>query len=285
MNDLALNELTEFINPQFLEKFELERDHNRFRQANPFPNISFENFFKQDVLDKVLNEFPKLDSLTEVKKFDDKFSLKKISMKGEATFGPETKKLMRFLNSAPFIDFLSQLSGIEGLIPDPHFYGGGLHELPVNGFLKVHVDFHTHDFTKLDRRLNLICFLNKDWQEHFGGHLELWDQKMEKAEVKLLPIFNRVALFSTSDKSLHGNPEVVKCPVGRSRKSLALYYYTNGRPKKEISILMNNTTQFRGRDKDEEETFRSYSRIQKLRSLAKHVIPKKIVEFLKKRGI
>ena len=81
----------------------------------------------------------------------------------------------------------------------------------------------------------MIIYLNKDWEESYGGHLELWDKEMTKSLHRILPIFNRMVVFTTTDFAYHGHPEVLKCPEGQSRKSLALFYYTNGRPASEIN--------------------------------------------------
>jgi Rps23 Pro-64 3,4-dihydroxylase Tpa1-like proline 4-hydroxylase len=96
----------------------------------------------------------------------------KYATKGEYRFGPNTKHLVHFLNSQPFLEFLQEMTGIkETLIPDPYFEGGGFHEIKPGGFLKLHVDFHKHRKMNLDRRLNLLVYLNEDWEESYGGHL------------------------------------------------------------------------------------------------------------------
>ena len=94
------------------------------------------------------------------------------------------------------------------------------------GHLAIHADFNPHVKLKLRRRLNLLIYLNEDWEERFGGDLELWDKKMEKCEVKISPIFNRAVLFNTDSDTFHGNPEPLDCPPKRSRRSLGFYYYT-----------------------------------------------------------
>jgi len=141
---------------------------------------------------------------------------------------------MRYLNSHQFIEFLQRLTSIkEAIIPDPHFVGGGFHEIKRGGVLKLHLDFARHYETNLDRRINILIYLNKDWEESYGGHLQLWDKNMQKCGKKILPIFNRLVIFNTTDNALHGHPDPVTCPTERSRKSIALYYYSNGRPEEE----------------------------------------------------
>ena len=99
---------------------------------------------------------------------------------------------------------------------------------------------------KLDRRLNVLIYLNKNWKEDNGGQLELWDKNMIKCVKKVIPLFNRMVIFSTTSFSYHGNPNKVKCSINDSRKSLALYYYSNGRPSSEME-LGGHSTIFRKR--------------------------------------
>ena len=54
------------------------------------------------------------------------------------------------------LEFLETLTGIDGLVPDPYFAGGGLHQIVRGGFLKVHADFNWHPKLRLDRRLNML---------------------------------------------------------------------------------------------------------------------------------
>ena len=144
--------------------------------------------------------------------------------------GESTRHLLSQFNSSTICEFLQVLTGIEKLIPDPHFVGGGLHQIVQGGFLKIHADFNWHGDLDLHRRINLLVYLNKNWKEEYGGHLELWDKEMKNCEERVLPVFNRCAIFTTTSDSWHGNPAPLTCPEGWTRKSLALYYYLCLRP-------------------------------------------------------
>ena len=202
-----------------------------YTHAAPYPNIYFDNFFNPDILHAVLDEFPDMSKKPDLQ-FNDPNQIK-LASKGEGRFGAQTKDFMHYLNSQPFLEFLTELTGIENLIPDPYFDGGGCHQILPGGMLKLHADFNKHPKTKLDRRLNILVYLNEDWHEEYGGHFELWDTEMKGCVKKILPLFNRMALFSTTSDSYHGHPNPLTCPPDRARKSLALYYYTNGRPAHE----------------------------------------------------
>src|SRR5262249_42493493 len=151
-------------------------------------------------------------------------------------FGPTNsfnRLLLGCMGEPVFLEALEKASGIQGLIPDPYYSGAGFHFTLTGGKLAIHADFNRHNQMKLDRRLNLLVYLNRDWKEEYDGHLELWDRAMTQCKKKFLPIFNRLVIFSTTDFSYHGQPETIKCPPHMNRKSIALYYFTNGRPAEE----------------------------------------------------
>lgn len=241
------------LNKNFAELIALAREnHAKYKEADPFPSIYFDDFFNEEFLSEVLNEFPELGGKGDIQ-YNNPNEVK-LASRGESRFGPKTKVLMHFLNSEPFLNFLSELSGIENLIADPYFEGGGCHQIKPGGMLKIHADFNKHRTLGVDRRLNFLIYLNKDWKEEYGGHFELWSDDMSESRAKILPLFNRVAMFSTTDFSYHGHPEPLKCPADRSRKSLALYYYTNGRPAEEVNVgLEDHTTLFKERKGVESE--------------------------------
>jgi hypothetical protein len=220
--------------PLPLEKMaELAKSSARaYANADPFPHIVFDDFFSPAALAPVLAEFPGPDAIA-WRKFDDYHEVK-LASRAETQLGPATKTLIHRMNSSPFIEFLERVTGIEGIVPDPHLEGGGLHQILPGGKLGVHADFNRSLRLKLDRRLNVLLYLNDDWKEEYGGHLELWDREMKECKKRVLPVLNRMLIFSTTDFSYHGHPNPLTCPPGRSRKSIALYYYTNGRPASEL---------------------------------------------------
>jgi Rps23 Pro-64 3,4-dihydroxylase Tpa1-like proline 4-hydroxylase len=239
--------------------------HAGYLSAHPFPHLVLDDFFDPTLLDEVLGEFPQPGTIR-WQSFDNDREIK-LASAAEASFGPVTRLLLYHLNSITFLKFLSQVTGIANLIPDPSFEGGGLHQIVPGGKLGVHTDFNKHRAYGLDRRLNLLLYLNKDWREEYGGHLQLWDREMTRCEARVAPVFNRVMIFGTTDFTHHGHPDPLRCPQGMTRKSLALYYFTNGRPAEEVSG--EHSTLFRARDAAD---FRLSTR-QRLRRLASDLLP------------
>ena len=230
-----------------------KKNRQKYSTAAPFPHIYLDNVFPEYTLETILEEFP-VPGQINWQEFSNNKELK-LAAKNELEFGEFTRHFIHTLNSRPFLEFLETLTGIKGLLPDPYLEGGGLHQIMQGGMLKIHADFNRHPATGLDRRLNVLIYLNKEWAESFGGHFELWDKDMSQAVVKILPIFNRMAIFSTTSTSYHGHPDPLTCPPDRSRKSIALYYYTNGRPAEEVTA--EHSTIFKRRAEDARDNIRT----------------------------
>jgi hypothetical protein len=224
-----------------------ERWGERYRTAEPFPHVVIDDFLPEEVLDVVLAEFPGPEGIP-WSVFTDHGHTHKLATDRATLMGPFTRHLLNELNSSVMLEFLERLTGIDGLIPDPHLSGGGLHQIERGGFLDVHADFNVYERLRLDRRLNLLLYLNRDWPEEYGGHLELWTRDMGACARRVLPVFNRMVVFSTSDISFHGHPQPLSCPPERTRKSLAVYYYSNGRPAAEVSEAHSTLYQVPGVD-------------------------------------
>ena len=217
----------------------------QFRSASPFRHFVLDDFVDAATIETINDEFAEVASKREDWQQFDSNAEVKFALADVARMGPTTASVLHAFNSPAFVRFVEQITGIAGIIPDPGFVGGGMHEIAAGGFLKIHADFNRHKQLQLDRRLNVILYLNADWEESWGGHLELWDRSMSKAEVSVLPLAGRLVCFATDDYSYHGHPDPLTCPPDRFRRSLALYYYTDGRPANEVGAA--HTTLFKER--------------------------------------
>lgn len=212
-----------------------------YNDATPFPHIVIDDFLPPELLEQALANFP-TSSSGEDTQFDRAQERLKTQFSPE-DLTPRLRTMFYAFNSRPFIRVLENITGIKGLIPDPYFMGAGFHEILTGGHLSVHADFNHHKPMDLERRINVLIYLNRDWTGDFGGQLELWSKDMKSAVHKVDPIFNRCVIFNTNSDSYHGNPAVVSHPQGLSRKSIALYYYT----ATWSSSKRDHTTQFRVR--------------------------------------
>ena len=197
----------------------------QFRENQPYPHVHLKEFLDVDVAAEIAGEFPDMatDAWTRYKHPNEN----KLGLAKRSLFPPLLGEVVDELNSEAFLRWLSQLTGIPGLVSDDMLEGGGLHQSGTGGFLNVHTDFSNHHYHKHWRRqVNLILYLNPDWQPQWGGALELWDRDMRRCVVKVPPLFNEALIFRTDKISYHGFPDPLSCPERESRKSLALYYYT-----------------------------------------------------------
>jgi hypothetical protein len=196
---------------------------DQYNSASPFPHIVLQDFLDENILEQCLREFP--SPPTSVARYQRKQENLKFEFKPE-TLSPPLRSLFYSFNSAPFVGFIENLTGIRGLIPDPYFAGAGFHQVSKGGHLDVHADFNLHPMMRLERRINVLIYLNKGWREEYGGCLEIWDTKMTRCCERIVPAFNTCVVFNTSRTSFHGNPVQVNHPDGLPRRSIALYYYT-----------------------------------------------------------
>jgi Rps23 Pro-64 3,4-dihydroxylase Tpa1-like proline 4-hydroxylase len=195
-----------------------------FAAAAPYPHIVLDDFLTQEAADALLAEFGGEDeNWTAYNHYNER----KAGLTRFELMGPQTQATIDALHSERFIAWLEKISGVSGLLSDPDLDGGGLHQIKRGGFLNMHVDFQSHTTrTSWSRQLNLLLYLNRDWQDEWEGFLELWDSDVKIRAARIKPIFNRCVLFLTAaEGSYHGHPAPLACPETESRKSLALYYF------------------------------------------------------------
>lgn len=212
-----------------------------YRRADPFPHVQIDNFLPQAMIDHCLEHFP------------DRFDIDNVSFDRDQerfksgfhpdSLEPDLRALFYSFNARPFMRVIENITGIKGLIPDPYFLGGGFHEIATGGHLSVHADFNHHKVMNLERRVNVLIYLNENWKDDYGGQLELWRTDMSEKVQSIVPIANRCVIFTTNQQSMHGNPVPVAHPANISRKSIALYYYTATWP----GDAKSRTTQFKPR--------------------------------------
>lgn len=194
-----------------------------YQSGKPYHHICIDNFLPMDVVHKVREDLASLpDAQRQFESDQERFKSQYLPDRL-----PEySRGLFHTFNSRAFIFFLEQMTGIKGLIPDPYFLGGGIHKTLNGGHLDIHADFNVHTHMRVERRLNVLIYLNPEWKEEYGGSFEIWDNDMTKKMSSFVPTENRMVCFSTGSNTFHGNPEPVNHPDGEPRQSIALYYYT-----------------------------------------------------------
>lgn len=218
--------MLELINPINTTEFK-----QKFVTTEPFPHFCIDNFLDETFANEIYESFPTFQEAEKIGKgYTNVNEKRKIQITDSTKFAPAIKKLNNLLASEEFLNMWSDLTGVPNLISDLQLKGGGIHETNSGGHLDVHVDFNYIEETKLHRRLNILIYFNKDWQQDYGGYLDIWDSEVKKCYGSFEPKFNRACGFLTSEISFHGVTPLT-CPSNIMRKSFATYFYTKEAPE------------------------------------------------------
>jgi len=207
-----------------------------FSKNIPFPHVIIDDLFPGQLISELVSEFPSPIDPSWDRSVVEGIQVKlRSNWQSEDDISPMTADVVHFFNSGSFMKCLSAITGVQKLISDPYFTGGGRNCILPGGILDVHADGNWHDAMGVHRRLNAILYLNENWDEQWGGHFELWDKDLTGCVKAVAPLANRLLIFETHDFTYHGHPNPLACPEGNSRKSLIFYYYTaESRPAQQI---------------------------------------------------
>ena len=231
MDDTGLS----IIDPVLLTQ--ADRLRERFREAAPFPHVVIDDFFEASFAKALLDTFPAFERGNSVG--DDGRQGGKSTLDRIRGVGAAYRRLDDAIKSPAFLAFVGRVTGIDGLLYDPWYLGGGTHENRDGMSLDPHVDFNFHPSERWHRRLNLIVYLNPVWDAAWGGCLELFCDPHADARPQrsIVPAFNRCVIFETSERSWHAfnRIELPSEHTGLTRRSVALYFYSKDRPAAETA--------------------------------------------------
>lgn len=259
----------EMINKKYLSESERQALKTQFDQAQPYRHLVMDDFLEGDFADLLHQNFPSIEAL---KIHWKGLNEKKSEGSDFDSFAPAFKKLRDCLSSDVMCRWIEDITGISDAFITPDHQGAGLHQGSNGSFLDVHIDFNIHNGLDVHRRLNLLIYLEKNWQEAYGGHIELWNKDVSELGRKLLPAFNRCVIFETNEISYHGYGRIT-VPEGVTRKSFFAYYYT----KERADAVPYHDTIFKARPEE--------GRVKKLKTDVKESLKNTAKSTLKKLGV
>ncbi len=212
----------EFINKKYTDKENLAKLAEQFRSAQPCKHIVLENFFEEEFATTLHDNFPKFDTLKVVRKSLNENKREDYHFE---RWHPAFGQLRDSMITEGISDFMSTLTGIDGLFTNTDSLGQGIHQGGKGSFLDVHIDVNVNIKKKLWRRVNLLVYMNKDWKPEYKGEIEIWNKDMKTMAVKYPPTLNTAVIFLTDADSPHGY-EKINFPDGEYRKSYYAYFFT-----------------------------------------------------------
>lgn len=200
---------------------------DRYRDTPPYPHAVFDDLLGHEIARDLAARFPEPAHPGWIRRDyrEQAGRLGQLQRTGFAGVDPQLRHLLAELCGMAFLDFLGTLTGIDGLIPDPHFRGAGLSLTLPGGHLALHADFNRDHTRHLTRRVTIVYYLGHDWRPDWGGALELWDAALTRCEASYLPILDRLVVMAHGDTYWHGHPAPLACPADRFRASVTAYYY------------------------------------------------------------
>ena len=209
-----------------------EELRQEFLTSQPFRHVVIEPFLDPALCAQLIAEFPP---------FDQQHAINEHGEHGRhavhsdlARLGTAYAQFDRLMSDRDFLKLVGRITDIPDVLYDAEYVGGGTHENLDGEELDTHVDFNYHPRTHTHRRLNLILFLNPEWERSWGGCLELLRDPFEScadSQKDFLPLANRAVIFETTETSWHGFQRI-RIPEGKaaSRRSIAVYFYSKDRP-------------------------------------------------------
>jgi hypothetical protein len=215
-----------FFDRERLRELARERQ-SAYRDARPYPHVAIDGFLGEGLASSLARCFPGPEHPGWMRR-DYREQAGRMGQLQRSNFDgvdPSLRHLLAELSGLAFLDFLGALTGIEGLIPDAHFRGAGLSLTLPGGHLSLHADFNRDRTRHLARSLTVLYYLGREWEDAWGGALELWNEDRSKCEARYSPILDRLVVMAHGDSFWHGHPAPLACPEGRYRASIAAYYY------------------------------------------------------------
>ena len=193
----------------------------------------------------------------------DTFRERKLTSKQFDSFAPILKEITFALQAPEVVPLIEGITGVQGQLPDPKLYAGGLSMMRQGDFLDPHIDNSHDQFQQVYRRLNLLYYVSPGWTLEKGGNLELWDKRVRSPQT-IVSAFNRLVLMETHSLSWHSVSEITA--AGENRCCVSNYYFSKASPTGSdyyhvTSFMARPGRPFRRSLCRIDNTFRSFARV------------------------
>lgn len=208
------------------------------KNKNKIGYFYIDDLLPENLLEKIYKNFPKPEDM-KIKKSLREFKYIDAQMDQHDKILEET--IYAFQDSR-VVQLIQEITNINNLEPDENLYAGGISMMGDKQFLNPHLD-NSHDKDRNKWRvLNLLFYVTPDWEENFGGNLELWPHGLSGKQITIHSKYNRLAVMATHDGSWHSVSPISS--RDKFRCCISNYYFSED-PINETDTF--HVTSFRGR--------------------------------------
>jgi hypothetical protein len=214
-----------------------ERWKTTYEQAKPWPHLVIDDVLDPGVAGQIADVAAAAPPALLVRESSRR--VKKDAAPDFRSLGANAARLFEELADAPFMDFLTNLTGVAGLQADPALYNAGVFITRQGGWQRVHEDFPRHPGTSLWNRVAVLLYCTS-WSTKWGGQLELWPMDMSRPGNIVTPAPGRMVVFNTHSRTRHGVTEVT-ADAEHPRVVVATRYYSlEPPPNKPSGVLVRS---------------------------------------------
>lgn len=142
-------------------------------------------------------------------------------------FAPVLEEAVYAFQDPRVLEQISRITALNSLEPDIDLYAGGISAMSKGAYLRPHLD-NSHDKSRGRYRvLNLLYYVTPNWQQEFGGSLQLWDEGPRGSPRTISSAFNSLVLMITNKESWHSVNEVLH---DDRRCCISNYYFSRKSP-------------------------------------------------------
>ncbi len=197
-----------------------------YATARPFPHVVVDGLLGDARSAAIARAFPAASHPGwKRREHAEQARLTALPRSGFVEVAAEVRWLLAELGSLAFLDFLAALTGQRDLIADPHYLGARPMLTTAGGHLALHIDFNRDSRRHLDRAVTALYYAPVDWDDAWGGELELWDAARTRCEATIAPRRDRLVVMAFGEANWHGHPAALRCPDGVGRAVVAAYFY------------------------------------------------------------
>jgi Rps23 Pro-64 3,4-dihydroxylase Tpa1-like proline 4-hydroxylase len=225
-----------------LEKLNANKDNlkNEFNREGRINSCFIDDVLPENLAKEIYTVYPSPDEMAIHKSLREN---KRIAAQMDL-YNPILEEIVYAFQDLRIVKIVEEITGLKDMIPDNKLYAGGISLMSMGNFLNPHLD-NSHDNDRENYRvLNLLYYVTPDWDQKYGGNLELWDKGMGNAQRTIHSKFNRLVLMVTNKTSIHS---VSKVTSAGKRCCVSNYYFSN-RPAEYSEYF--HVTSFYGRPEE-----------------------------------